>query len=231
MTEEERAQKEEIEATLDDADEDMDLVVDVLAKKKKKKKKDKDKKSKVQLAVTETTEKPDVFDINNVEGHVNYTYMDLLARIEKTISQEQASDDEEEKDQRGLDPTTKFLSTTKTTWTNFTKICTQINREPQHVLDFYKAELDVEGNFGSEGNLILVGKWQNKHITNLYRQYLQLYVRCADCRKLNTKLERDSSTRLQTLTCQDCKATRTVQNIKKHFHAVKRGERKKERNK
>ncbi len=108
-------------------------------------------------------------------------------------------------------------------------ICTAIKREPQHILDFLKAELDVEGNFGSEGNLILVGKYQNKHITNLYKQYLQLYVRCLDCRKLNTELTRDSSTRLQYMTCQDCKATRTVQNIKKGFHAVKRGERRKAR--
>ena len=98
-------------------------------------------------------------------------------------------------------------------------------------MDFLKAELDVEGNFGAEGNLIIVGKWQNKHITNLYKQYLNTYVRCLDCRRLNTNMERDSSTRLFMLTCQDCKATRTAQTIKKGFHAVKRGERKKERNK
>ena len=52
---------------------------------------------------------------------------------------------------------------------NFLDICTAINREPQHILDFLKAELDVEGNFGSENNLNLVGKYQNKHITNLYK--------------------------------------------------------------
>ena len=99
------------------------------------------------------------------------------------------------------------------------------------MLDFYKAELDVEGYFGSEGNLIFVGKYQTKNITNMYRQYLQMYVRCLDCRKLNTELKKDSSTRLGLLTCLDCKATRTVQSIKKGYHAVKRGERKRERNK
>ena len=123
------------------------------------------------------------------------------------------------------------MGSTKTSWVNFQSIATAIRREPQHILDFLKAELDVEGNFGAEGNMIIHGKWQNKHITNLYKQYLNTYVRCMDCRRLNTDMERDSSTRLQMLTCQDCKATRTVQNIKKGFHAVKRGERKKERNK
>ena len=60
-------------------------------------------------------------------------------------------------------PMTKFFSTTKTSWQNFEAICTQIKREKQHVLDFYKSELDTEGNFGSEGNLILQGKFKDKH--------------------------------------------------------------------
>ena len=154
----------------------------------------------------------------------------MLERIEKIMAAEvNESDDEEEKDQKGEDPRTRMLTSTKTTWVNFMSICTAIKREAQHILDFFKAELDVEGNFGAEGNLILVGKYQNKHITNLYKQYLTQYVRCLDCRKLNTELTRDSSTRLQNLTCLDCKATRTVQNIKKGFHAVKRGERRKAR--
>ncbi len=40
------------------------------------------------------------------------------------------SDDEEEKEQKGEDPRTKQLSSTKTTWVNFLAICTQIKREP-----------------------------------------------------------------------------------------------------
>jgi len=66
-----------------------------------------------------------------------------------------------------------------------------INREPQHILDFYKAELDCEGNFGSEGNLIFQAKFQNKHVTNQYRKYLLLYVKCLDCKSLNTVISKD----------------------------------------
>ncbi len=40
------------------------------------------------------------------------------------------SDDEEEKEQRGEDPKTRQLSSTKTTWTNFITICEAIKREP-----------------------------------------------------------------------------------------------------
>ena len=98
-------------------------------------------------------------------------------------------------------------------------------------MEYYKAELDVEGNFGSEGNLILQSKFQNKNITNMYRKYLLLYVKCHDCKSLNTEMTRDQSTRLQMLECKACGATRTVQTIKRGFHAVKRGERRKERQK
>ena len=142
------------------------------------------------------------FDLNKVEGHEVYQYSNLLERIENIMNKATKDDDEEEeKDQKGEDPRTRQLSSTKTTWVNFNSICQQIKREPQHILDFLKAELDVEGNFGSEGNLIIVGKYQNKHITNLYKQYLNTYVRCLDCRKLNTEIIRDSSTRLMQLTC------------------------------
>ena len=92
----------------------------------------------------------------------------MLERIEQIMNDEAKElDDEEEKDQKGEDPRTRFLGSTKTSWINFQSIATAIRREPQHILDFLKAELDVEGNFGAEGNMIIHGKWQNKHITNL----------------------------------------------------------------
>ena len=109
------------------------------------------------------------FDLNKVEGHSDYTYLELFERIERVMAEKNKFVDEEEKESRGEDPKTRHLGSTKTTWVNFMDICTAIGREPQHILDFLKAELDVEGNFGSENNLILVGRYQNKHITNLYK--------------------------------------------------------------
>ena len=98
-------------------------------------------------------------------------------------------------------------------------------------MDFVKAELDVEGSFGSEGNLILQSRIQNKHINSLYKKYLMVYVKCNDCKGLDTELTKDQSTRLQNLECKTCNATRTVASIQKGYHAKKRGERRKERQK
>ena len=78
----------------------------------------------------------------------------MLDRIEQIILDKNKDDDEETKDGKSENPVTRFIST-KTSWQNFDYICSQIKREKQHILDFVKAELDVEGSFGSEGNLIL----------------------------------------------------------------------------
>ena len=47
------------------------------------------------------------------------------------------------------------MVSTKTSIMNFDIICQQINRDPTHVLDFMKAEMDVEGNFGNDANVLL----------------------------------------------------------------------------
>lgn len=121
-------------------------------------------------------------------------------------------------------PVTRFIST-RTSVQNFESLRTKINRPDTHILDFFKVELDVEGIIGPEGNMILSGKYQNKHINNLYKQYLSEFVRCHDCRKLQTIMDRDKNTRLQTLTCTICGSHRNLPKIAARFHATKRGER------
>ncbi len=130
------------------------------------------------------------FDLNNVEGHRNYEYTFMLDRIETIMLEKNKDDDIEETKGNGENPVTKCIST-KTSWVNFDQICNEINREQQHILDFVKSELDVEGSFGSEGNLILQTRIQNKFITSLYKKYLTIYVKCNDCKCLDTKLEKD----------------------------------------
>ena len=55
-----------------------------------------------------------------MEGHENYEYKFMLERIETIMNEEDKErDDEEEKDQKGEDPRTRFLGSTKTSWVNF----------------------------------------------------------------------------------------------------------------
>ena len=106
-----------------------------------------------------------------------YEFNDLLERIEDIMNAKKESQDEEEKDQRGELPLTKMIST-KTSIVNFQILCQQLEREPNHVLEFFKCEMDVEGNFGSEGNILLQGRHKAPIINGLYKKYVEQYVRC-----------------------------------------------------
>ena len=70
------------------------------------------------------------FDLNRVEGHEEYKYIELFERIENIMAEKNKLIDEEEKDLRGEDPKTRPLGSTKTQWANFYLISQEINREP-----------------------------------------------------------------------------------------------------
>lgn len=135
-------------ALVGEDEEDVQVDFMKLGKKKKGKKKDGKKKRPVAKAAD-----AEMFNWD-VEGHTSYQFEDLLNRIETIMNEKQSQMTEEAKDQRGDLPQTKFVST-KTSIINFDILCEQLNREKTHVLEFIKAEMDVEGNFGSEGNILL----------------------------------------------------------------------------
>ena len=98
------------------------------------------------------------FDLNEVDGHVNYDYMMLLDRIEEMMNKKNKAQEDSEKRDDNVSIVTRIVST-KTSWFGFEELCQQIKRQPQHVLSFYEAELDIKTNPGQEGNLILQGKF------------------------------------------------------------------------
>lgn len=121
------------------------------------------------------------------------------------------------------------IGTTKTAWQNFDTMVNAIDRSHDHVQSFISAELGVEGVLGPENNLILMGKFQGKHILKLYKKYMEQYVKCQNCGNYQTKLEKDQRTRLYMLECKQCGSTRSVAAIKAGFHAMGKGERRKAR--
>ena len=213
-----------VKADMEAADDD-NIQVDFSKKKKKKKKKAKDPSG---GAAQTGPAKPEVTGFNwNIEGHKEYEYSDLLDRIE-AIMNEKSANTGEDPDVKGELPQTKFVSV-KTSIVNFDVLCQQLDRDPDHVLNFFKSEMDVEGNKGSEGNVLLQGRHKGPMINSLYKRYVENYVRCLGCKSIKTEMTKDAATRLLNLRCKQCDATRTCQNIKKGFHAIRKGERKKER--
>ena len=164
-----------------------------------------------------------------VEGHESYQYGDLLERISKLLRDKNPQLAEGSKLKNSEDPHVVKLGTTKTSWHNFDTMVTALDRKHDHMMSFIATELGTEATMGAENNMILLGKFQGKHIERLYKKYLEHYVKCSNCKGYQTKLEKDASTRLYMLECKQCGASKSVTTIKAGYHAMKRGERKKAR--
>jgi len=188
-----------LQVALETAD-DNDVQVD-FSKKKKKKKAKKDKTGAGPTKKSGVAQAEEAKGFNwEVAGHKQYEFSYLLDRIESTMNDKNNEDEEEEKATRGEMPQTKFVST-KTSIMNFDILCEQLEREPTHLLDYIKAEMDVEGNFGSERNVLLQGRHKAPTINSLYKKYIEQYVRCLGCKSIKTTMTRDPSTRLLNLQC------------------------------
>jgi len=119
------------------------------------------------------------------------------------------------------------VGTKKTAFVNFTEIAKMLHRQPKHLLSFLTAELGTPGA-AIDGNdqLILKGRFQQKHIENVLRRYIKEFVTCHTCRSPDTLLNKE--TRLFFLQCMSCHSRCSVQTIKTGFQAVT-GKRSKQR--
>jgi len=115
----------------------------------------------------------------------------------------------------------------KVGWVNFAEICNLMGRPMDHVMAYCVAEFGTEGNIAGEGQLILKGRFSDKHLESLLRKYIKEYVTCQMCKSASTRLERDAATRLQMVVCNNCTAQRSCAPIKSGFHATSKGDRKK----
>merc|ERR1719231_1581000 len=122
-------------------------------------------------------------------------------------------------------PTTARVGSKKVGWVNFQEICEMMKRSTDHVIQFVLAEFGTEGSTTPDGQLILKGRYQPKHAESLLRKYIKEFVTCEMCKSANTKLQRDPSTRLHMVTCENCGASRTAASIKTGYHAVTRADR------
>ena len=96
-------------------------------------------------------------------------------------------------------------------------IC-RLHRQPKHLLAFLFAELGTTGAIDGSNQLIMKGKFQQKHIENVLRRYIKEYVTCHTCRSPETILNKE--TRLFFLQCMTCHSRCSVQTIKTGFQAV-----------
>jgi len=239
----------ELEEALPDNNEDNDDV-DLESFGKKKKKKKRGGADDLDAAMDENKENADsVEQVPKISasgteesGHENdedttawggsdrdYTYDELLQRVYNIMK--------EKNPESVIGETKKFVmrppqvvkvGTKKTAFVNFTEIAKMLHRQPKHLLAFLFAELGTTGAIDGNNQLVMKGKFQQKHIENVLRRYIKEYVTCHTCRSPDTILNKE--TRLFFLQCMKCHSKCSVQTIKTGFQAVT-GSRKAARNK
>merc|ERR1711963_607738 len=106
----------------------------------------------------------------------------------------------------------------KTAFANFMEIAKMLHRTPKHLLQFLFAELGTSGAIDGNNQLIIKGRFQQKHIENVLRRYIKEYVTCHTCRSPDTILNKE--TRLFFLQCMTCHSSCSVQTIKTGFQVI-----------
>ena len=224
---------------------DLAAMLDLSSKTKKKKKKKKDKTKEggssggggalsdadlgaQQALLAEQDSAQEVVD-DTFDRKAEYTYDELLGlAVDLLLTNNPALI---EKKKRNIKPPQmQMLTSKKTMWVNYQEICSMMQRDPNHVMAFFFAELGTDGNMDGNQRLIIRGKYVPKYIESLLRKYVVEYVTCEMCRSPNTVLEKNSATRLHFLECSDCGSTRSVAQIRSGYHATSRADRRAARN-
>ena len=232
---------------MSDAEEEADVAAMLDLSKKKKKKKKKTEKSSgkegtgddaatvseedltaQQTLLAEQDANQDVVE-DIYDRKADYTYGELLDRVVDLLQTNNPALVDKKK--RNIKPPQlSLLSSKKTLWINFQEICSMMQRSPDHVCQYFMAELGTEGMMDGNQRLIIRGKYVPKYIESLLRKYVVEYVTCEMCRSPNTELKKDPSTRLYFLECHDCGSSRSVAQIRSGYHATSRADRRAARN-
>lgn len=93
---------------------------------------------------------------------------------------------------------------------NLRDIATTLNRDPRHLTKFLLHELGTAGKIKGSG-VIFKGKFSTDSIYSAIHRYMDKYVTCSECERLDTHLVK--SNRILMLKCDACGALRSVDEI------------------
>jgi len=208
----------------DTEDVDLDVVSESNSSKKKKKS-------------TGTDDPITVLNATNINDGRNWgpymepdleeiTYEQMLKRVYMKLHEANPELCGDRAKARIKPPKVSRLGTTRSCWENFGSCCKSMNRGTDHVQSFYLAELDTTGAIDGDGNFVIKGRYNNKHIEGIMGKYITQYVQCHTCKSLDTEITRDSITRLSFICCNLCKSQRSIMAIKAGYHATTKADRK-----
>jgi len=207
---------------------DLETVMDYTKKKKKKKLLEDTPDIDANTIIIDSTSKR-IETSDNIDTE-DIPYEDMLARIYEQLHNDNpvlAARDHLSK--KIKPPSISRLGTTRSCWSNFKPCCDSLQRETDHVQNFFLSELGATGSIDGDFRLIIKSKIISKTMESLLRKYIDQYVRCNTCKSMETFLERDNVSRLHFLRCRVCTSQRSVLPIKQGYHATTKSDRKNER--
>lgn len=162
-----------------------------------------------------------------------YSYAYLLTRLRDTLRVDQPAHPSLRSDkQRSHVPPPKLarVGGRRVGICNFGTICAALHRPPEHAQSFLLSELATTGALDAAAEtLTVLAALQTKQAEQLIKRYVQEYVLCGQCRALETVMVKGKG-RAEILRCSCCSAERLLPPIKSGFIAVRRGERRANRN-
>jgi translation initiation factor 2 subunit 2 len=142
----------------------------------------------------------------------DYTYVELLNRAKELLRLRNPDmDPGKSKPVVCPAPEVTRISTKRTSFVNFYRVCKALHRQPEHLHAFLTSELGSPASM--EQTLIIKGRFNQKQIENVMRRYIKEYVTCHSCRSPNTILTKED--RIYNLSCETCQATCSVAAIHK----------------
>jgi translation initiation factor 2 subunit 2 len=103
-----------------------------------------------------------------------------------------------------------FIEGRRTIVQNWSEILSRLNRAGKHVIRYMNRELATAGTEGG-GRVIFAGVFSKKILESVLEKYVETYVKCRECEKPDTKLEKEG--RLTFLQCEACGARHSVPPI------------------
>ena len=212
----------------DEPAEDFDADFDLSLKKKKKKKKKKVRSADDEEALKEELESAEASASGAAStgsglpwdgSDRDYTYEELLDRVFGILRKFNPELTGEKRRTVMKPPQVLREGTKKTVFVNFMELCKAMHRQPDHVLSYMMGELGSSGSLDGQQRLIVKGRFLPKAFEGVLRRYVNEYVLCHACKSPDTLLDKDQTTRLYVLRCQQCGAARSVSTMKQGFMA------------
>lgn len=191
-------------------DENIDLQLNLSSRKKKR-----SKKREIEEDVIEPSHDVGASSSSNT----TYSYDFLIRRVYDKLQRNNPELTGETSRVRLQPLDVQREGTRKTAVTNFNHLCTTLRREHEHVMAYILAEFSTTGSIDGTKRLLLRGKFAPASIETVARKYIREYVICDGCKCLQTTIDRDKTSRLLFLRCNQCFASRTVQPITLGFRA------------